>query len=247
MSGIALSDASVKPEGPARVLNELRLGWPDVSLDLQNDGAAPLSVSPIRVTWNGCNRTQTDFMRTQPQLAARILRNGVATSVLALVTAVLAVTTGAQEDLTRLNGVYLYSPQSTDRSKIERAIEDAISGLGMLKRGLVRNRLQENTEPIPRFQVHFEPERLLLRLHKREFALPLDGRAVVSKGLGGGTVKASARITGNTIYQTLVGSHGTRYHEFRFSEDGSASVRTRIESEHLPKRISYSLMYHRAR
>ena len=39
---------------------------------------------------------------------------------------------------------------------------------------------------------------------------------------------------------------GTRYNEFRFREDGSVSVWTRIESEHLPKRVSYDLEYHRA-
>jgi hypothetical protein len=43
-----------------------------------------------------------------------------------------------------------------------------------------------------------------------------------------------------------LGAQGTRYNEFRFREDGSVSVWTRIESEHLPKRVSYDLEYHRA-
>ncbi|MBW2190655.1 MAG: hypothetical protein JRG93_13875 [Deltaproteobacteria bacterium] len=34
--------------------------------------------------------------------------------------------------------------------------------------------------------------------------------------------------------------------QFRFREDGSVSVWTRIESEHLPNRVSYELEYHRA-
>jgi len=34
--------------------------------------------------------------------------------------------------------------------------------------------------------------------------------------------------------------------QFRFREDGSVSVWTRIESKHLPNRVSYNLEYRRA-
>ncbi|MDH3622762.1 MAG: hypothetical protein OEQ49_02720 [Myxococcales bacterium] len=46
---------------------------------------------------------------------------------------------------------------------------------------------------------------------------------------------------GGILHQTLEGAQGTRYHEFRFREDGLVSVRTRIESEHLPRRVSCNL------
>jgi hypothetical protein len=175
-----------------------------------------------------------------------MLGDGAALLVLALASVALATPAGAQEHLVGFTGVYLYSPKSADRLTIERAIDDAVSGLGMLKRAIARNRLQQSTKPIPRFQVHFEPERVLLRLYQREFELPLNGRAVPARGLDGHMVKASVHMKINVLYQTLEGTRGTRYHEFRFREDGSVSVWTRIESEHLPNRVSYNLEYRRA-
>jgi hypothetical protein len=174
------------------------------------------------------------------------LSNSAALSLVALASLALAITAGAQEYLVRQNGVYLYNPQPADRSGIERAIDDAVSEMSILTRGIARKRLHQGTEPIHRFQVHVEPNLVLLRLYKREFALPLDGRAVLARGLDGNQVKASMHIRGDTLYQKLEGSQGTRYHEFHFREDGSASVWTRIESERLPRRVSYNLQYHRA-
>ena len=174
-----------------------------------------------------------------------MLGTGVALSVVALASVALASAAGAQQHLAGLAGVYLYSPHSADRLKIDRAIDDAVSELGMLKRGIARNRLRQSTKPILRFQIHFESERVLLRLYQHEFELPLDGRAVPAKGLDGNAVKASVHMGAGVLYQTLEGAQGTRYHEFHFREDGTVSVWTRIESEHLPARISYSLEYHR--
>jgi hypothetical protein len=173
------------------------------------------------------------------------LSNSAALSLVALASLALAITAGAQEYLVRQNGVYLYNPQPADRSGIERAIDDAVSEMSILTRGIARKRLHQSTEPIHRFQVHVEPNLVLLRLYKQEFALPLDGRAVLARGLDGNQVKASMHIRGDTLYQKLEGSQGTRYHEFHFREDGSVSVWTRIESEHLPMRVSYNLQYHR--
>jgi hypothetical protein len=174
------------------------------------------------------------------------LGNEAALSLLAIAWVALAIGAGAQEYRAEFTGVYLYSPQSADRLKIDRAIDDAVSGLGMLRRAIARSRLQQSTKPLPRFQVHFESDRVLLRLHQHEFDLPLNGRAVPAKGLDGNAVKASARVGTKVLYQTLQGTQGSRYHEFRFREDGSVSVWTRIESEHLPNRVSYNLAYHRA-
>jgi hypothetical protein len=42
---------------------------------------------------------------------------------------------------------------------------------------LPSHRLHQSTKPIHRFQMHFEPDLVLLRVYKHEFALPLDGRA----------------------------------------------------------------------
>ena len=175
-----------------------------------------------------------------------MLGDGAAVSLLAIAWVALALCAGAQEHRVGITGVYLYSPQSADRLKIERAIDNAVSGLGMLKRAIARHRLQQSTKPIPRFQVNVESERVLLRLDRHEFELPLAGRAVVAKGLDGNAVKASVHMSANILYQTLEGTQGTRYHEFRFREDGSVSVWTRIESEHLPNRVSYNLEYRRA-
>jgi len=124
---------------------------------------APLTV---RVTRHGCNRTYTDLMRTRSQGAARMFRKGAVLFSLAVVSVALAMTASAQELLVRRNGVYLYSPRPADRSKIERAIDNAVSEMGMLKRSVARSRLRQSTEPIPRFQVHFEPERVLVRLYQ---------------------------------------------------------------------------------
>lgn len=58
--------------------------------------------------------------------------------------------------------------------------------------------------------------------------------------------RGSAHIQGHDLHQTLEGDRGTRYLQFQFHADGSVSIRTRIESEYLPGRISYTLTYRRA-
>jgi hypothetical protein len=71
-------------------------------------------------------------------------------------------------------------------------------------------------------------------------------RSGIERAIEDAVSQMSVHMSGNTLYQKLEGSQGTRYHEFHFREDGSVSVWTRIESEHLPMRVSYNLQYHRA-
>lgn len=116
----------------------------------------------------------------------------------------------------------------------------------MVQRSVARKRLRKSTQPFPRFQVFFEDERVPLRLKDREFDLPVNEHAIHAKGLGGDPVRASAHIERHDLHQTFEGDRGTRYLEFQFRGDGSVSIRTRIESEYLPRRISYTLAYRRA-
>lgn len=152
----------------------------------------------------------------------------------------------AQASLASYNGAYLYVETDGDRGRIDQAIDAATADLGILQRSVARRRLRASTRPFPRFQVVFEDERVLLRLKDREFDLPVDGHAIRAKGLGGDLVKASANIQGHDLHQTLEGDRGTRYLQFQFHADGSVSIHTRIESEYLPGRISYTLTYRRA-
>jgi hypothetical protein len=163
-----------------------------------------------------------------------------------LVCVLIAAGAQAQASLAAYNGAYLYVKRTGDRGRIDEAIDAATADLGLVQRSIARKRLRESTQPFPRFQVVFEDECVLLRLTDREFDLPGDGHAINTKGLGGDPVKASAHIHGHDLNQTLEGDRGTRYLEFQFHDDGSVSIRTRIESEYLPQQISYTLTYRRA-
>ena len=158
----------------------------------------------------------------------------------------MAATAQAQASLSAYNGAYLYVKSGSDQTRIEKSIDAATADLGFVQRNVARKRLGASTVPFPRFQVHFEGEHVLLRIGNREFSLPLNGSVHTAKGLTGDPVQVSATVTGHDLHQTFEGKQGTRYLEFVFHDDGTVSVHTRIESEHLPGRIDYVVTYRRA-
>ena len=162
-------------------------------------------------------------------------------------TAFIATGVQAQASLSEYNGVYLYVRGNADRTRIDEAIDNATRDLGMVPRSVARKRLRESTQPLPRFQVYFESDHVLLRFGEREFDLVVDGPPVRMRGLSGDSVRASAHIEGHDLVQTLQGDRGTRYLEYLFHQDGSVSLRTRIESKHLPHHVSFTLRYQRSR
>ena len=162
-------------------------------------------------------------------------------------TILLAAGARAQASLSEYNGVYLYVPDKADRARIDDAIDNATEDLGMVQRSVARKRLRQSTQPLPRFQVYFEGDHVLLRLGEREFDLIVDGPSVRTRGLAGGSVRAAARIEGHDLIQSLQGDRGTRYLEYLFQQDGSVSLRTRIESKYLPHHVSFTVWYRRSR
>jgi hypothetical protein len=153
----------------------------------------------------------------------------------------------AQASLSAYNGVYLYVESTDERERIQRSIEKATEDMGLLRRGIARNRLEEATRPFPRLEMFFDDENVLLRYSQREFELPLDGTSVEATGLMGDPVEASAYLRAHDLHQTLEGDRGTRYIEFRFNDDDTVSMVNRIESEHLPSQVKYTLTYRPAR
>lgn len=158
----------------------------------------------------------------------------------------LAVGAEAQGSLDAYNGAYLYSELKGDDERIERSIDEAIGEMGLVKRAIARKRLEDATRAFPRVELYFEGEEVLLRYSEKEFELPLDGRTVDATGLNGEAVDTSAYIRGHDLHQAIHGDRGSRYMEFRFHADETMSVVNRIESEHLPGQVKYTLTYRRA-
>jgi len=164
------------------------------------------------------------------------------------IAAAMWITVGAhaQASLSHHNGTYVYAEGRKDEARIERAIDDATADMGFVQRNIARRRLEDSNRPFERFQVYFEGETVLLRSGGHDYELDVGAPPIEAEGLTGNPAKVRANIVGHDLHQTFRAEKGTRILEFVFHEDGLVTLKTRIESKHLPAPVAYSLDYRRA-
>ena len=151
----------------------------------------------------------------------------------------------AQHALDGLQGIYFHQGGEACQIQIEQAVEEVVSEMGRLTRGIARHKLLEKNHTYDRFQVLIEGDMLTMRVNHHDYSLKLGGPPVEAPGIEGGTIKTQAWVRGRTLIQTFRTSEGLRRHKIHFGTDGSAFLEVSIESSRLPKPVHYRLPYSR--
>lgn len=129
--------------------------------------------------------------------------------------------------------------------QIQEAVEEVVSSMGRLQRGIARHKLLDKNHTYESFQILIDGDSLTMRINHRDYELELGAPPVEASGIEGGTVLTQATVSRRTLTQTFRTSQGLRRHKIHFGTDGTAFLEVSIESERLPKAVRYRLPYAR--
>jgi hypothetical protein len=163
----------------------------------------------------------------------------------AMVIAGLAASGSAEHALDGLHGIYFHQGGEACDIQIQEAVEEVVSSMGRLQRGIARHKLLDKNHTYDRFQILIDGDSLTMRINHRDYELELGAAPVEASGIEGGTVLTHATVSRRTLTQTFRTSQGLRRHKIHFGTDGTAFLEVSIESKRLPKPVHYRLPYAR--
>jgi hypothetical protein len=166
-------------------------------------------------------------------------------AALAMVIVGHAASGSAEHALDGLHGIYFHQGGEACNIQIEKAVEEVVSEMGRMSRGIARHKLLDKNHTYETFQILIDGGTLTIQINHRDYEVQLGAPPVEATGIEGGTVMTQATVRGRTLVQTFRTSQGLRRHEIHFGSDGTAFLEVSIESQRLPKPVHYSLPYAR--
>jgi hypothetical protein len=199
-------------------------------------------------------RTRAGARRVTRSLAATLVA-GVVAGVMVItahpawgqtVAAATAVTTQALPAA----GAYGYTLDPDSSADIKAAINETVSPMIFITRGIARSRLTK-INPLPeRMRVQLGADTVSVAFDDDPpVTAPLDG-TVVSwlNPLSKETDHVHLAVAGDTLRQTFVADDGVRENALIFTSDGSRVVlRVTVTSHRLPKPLTYELLFRGAK
>lgn len=147
-------------------------------------------------------------------------------------------------------GTYRYVGGDTDVEALDRAIEDVVSQMNFLIRGIARRRLREPN--LPSKEVSIALHEGLIRIDRPgqpRVSAPADGKAITWRHPEDGDVfEVQHGIDdGGVLYQRFEGERSVSRNRFVLSEDGeSLTIHTVIRADRLPAPLRFEMRYRRA-
>lgn len=163
----------------------------------------------------------------------------------AMVIAGLAASGSAEHALDGLHGIYFHQGGEACDIQIQEAVEEVVSSMGQLQRGIARHKLLHKNHTYDRFQILIDGDSLTMRINHRDYELELGAAPVEASGIEGGTVLTHGTVSRRTLTQTFRTSQGLRRQKIYFGNDGTAFLEVSIESKRLPRPVHYRLPYAR--
>ena len=154
----------------------------------------------------------------------------------------------AAGDPTQLSGRYRYAGGRAQREKLDQAIEQVVSQLNFMIRGIARNRLQEGLAVRSSLEFDFSPSHATFRRPGIPLIRgPHNGSAIKWRNDKNEPVTIYLDLTGNTFKVRYKGDGSDSRYTYRFDDDGDRlNVRASIYHVRMPEKINYGLTYKRA-
>ena len=140
-------------------------------------------------------------------------------------------------------GTYEYAGDAAERKARDAAIDDVVSSMTAIARGIARDKLQEATA-IPSHVIFAADTKNLTVTEKAPLTAPLDGSAVDVKGYDDSDMKLTYEIGKDQIVQKLSGDGKGRKTNYTL-DSASLRVHVHVYAKQLPKPLDYDLTFAR--
>lgn len=146
-----------------------------------------------------------------------------------------------------LVGHYRWTGDPAEKAAVERAVESVVEEMSVFVRDLARTRLTQATRIPAAIGIARTRDHLEIAFDERKYKGPLDGRAVEVEGIDGEMLRHRVELGPFGLLQSFHGENGRRRNALKLHGERGLVVVVEIESEQLPKRLSYRLTFERAR
>ena len=148
-------------------------------------------------------------------------------------------------DVDQLVGTYAHVGGQAERDAVLAAIEDVVSDMNVIVRGIARSRLQASN-PVPKtISIGRDGETIIVAFDQREHTVPLDGSIIQVVGVTGSTLDYRITVSEGQLKQHFAGSKGTRVNTMQRRGDDRLKVSVKVSSDSLPTPLEYSLTLER--
>ena len=138
-------------------------------------------------------------------------------------------------------GTYEYAGSAAERKARDAAIDDVVSSMTPIARGIARDKLQEATA-IPTHVIFATDTKNLTVTETAPLTAPLDGSAVDVKGYDNSDMKLTYEIAKDQIVQKLSGDGKGRKTNYAL-DTTSLRVHVHVYAKQLPKPLDYDLTF----
>lgn len=141
-----------------------------------------------------------------------------------------------------LVGTFRFTGGATERDALTAAIEEVVSEVNPLIRGVVRDRLTESCTIPTALDVAADGATITVRFDGRAYTAELDAPAVTVTGISGNELSLTHRMDGSQLVQRFDGDRGGRVNRLARKQK-KLRMSVRVHSSQLPRDLTYDLTF----
>lgn len=148
---------------------------------------------------------------------------------------------------TPLQGTFVYVAEGSD--DIDRAIQQAVSGMNFITRPIARGRLKKTNAPYGSLSLSHTPSQVTVTTDGRApIVTPASGEPAKWTREDGEVLDVSTEWQNGRLVQTFAAEDGKRVNVYSLGADGNTlSLQVTVSSPRLPEPMTYTLRYRRQR
>jgi hypothetical protein len=159
----------------------------------------------------------------------------------------LALPASAGEDDVKLYvGAFRFAGGDKEVQARDEAIEDVVSGMSFLVRGIARSRLTAANPIATNATIATSGASLTIAMDSRSFTGPLDGSKTKVKSSSGDDMDMHFEITKQSLTQVFAGDEKGRINTFTLDGSKGLDMLVHVYAKQLPKDLVYRVTYERS-
>ncbi len=152
----------------------------------------------------------------------------------------------AADDISAYVGAFRHSGGDKERLARDKAIDDVVSGMSFVVRGIARGRLTSANPIAVDVTCSTHDKSLTMTMDQRSFTAPIDGSTATVKSVTGDDIDMHYAITKNSLIQVFDRDGRGRVNTFTLDGTKGLAMAVRVYAKQLPKDLNYRLTYERS-
>jgi hypothetical protein len=142
-------------------------------------------------------------------------------------------------------GTWQFVPEQSQQ--IDEAVNQAVSHLNFLVRGIARNRLRGANKPISEIEIRYPEDNVFIRFRSDEppTLTPQSGEFAPYTRADGEVVQVKTELESGLIRQFFDSDDGQKEHVYRLRADGTMALEVTVFSERLREPFTYTWVFRR--